>query len=129
MIEAAYLPGHRRRPGASARPGAARRLYRTLSEGERRADGTFAKKPLSDGTVRHIAAAISSSLRWAKKKRLVAVNVATLADLPSTGPKPRKRVWTAEQVKAFLDSTADDRLAALWHSWPSRVAAAVRRSA
>lgn len=34
----------------------------------------------------------------------------------ATGVKPSPvMVWTAEQTGAFLDATADDRLAALWH--------------
>jgi integrase len=47
------------------------------------------------------------------------VNVATLADLPGGADgytaRPRKRrAWTAEDVRAFLASTADDRSAAMW---------------
>lgn len=79
------------------------RLYRQLIE----------EKKLSPSTVRFVAAVVSSCLRWAKRKRLVAVNVAELADVPAAR-RPRMRVWTAEQMRRFLDHTADERIGALW---------------
>jgi integrase len=77
------------------------RLYRTFGE------------TLSPSSVRVTAAIVSASLRYAFKKRLVAINVAALADLPSA-PRKRLRAWSPEQVAAFLMHTKDERLAGLW---------------
>jgi integrase len=77
------------------------RLYRTLGE------------TLSPSSVRVAAAIVSASLRYAHRKRLVPINVATLADVP-TAPRKRMRAWTPEQVGEFLEHTKDERLAALW---------------
>jgi integrase len=77
------------------------RLYRSLTD------------KLSPSSVRVTAAIVSASLRYAHRKRLVPVNVATLADVP-TARRKRMRAWTPEQVGAFVEHTKGERLAALW---------------
>ncbi|MGZ4394537.1 MAG: site-specific integrase [Gaiellaceae bacterium] len=75
--------------------------------------GELLAKGLAPGTVRFIAAVISSALRYAKSKRLVSRNVAEDAEPPKV-ERRRMNVWTDREVATFLDSVRDDRLFALW---------------
>ena len=74
------------------------------------------KGGLSARSVRYLHAiirrALQDAVRWGKLSR----NVATLADPPSArqARPPEMKVWTGEQLAAFLDATGDDRLHALW---------------
>lgn len=69
--------------------------------------------PLSTTTVHGIHVTISRALKDAVKWGKVARNVAGAADPPK--PSSEKRVpWSADQLRAFAVSVADDRLAALW---------------
>lgn len=79
-----------------------------LSQGRR--DG---KGGLSTRTVRIVHVLLHRALRDAVRWGLTERNVAELADPPAVKSK-EAAVWTPEQVRAFLASTADDRLAALW---------------
>ena len=78
-----------------------------------RADG---KGGLSPATVRRVHAmlhkALSDAVRW---NRLVR-NPADASDppKPSAAGAPEATTWSAGEVRAFLDSVHDDRLAALW---------------
>jgi integrase len=86
-------------------------------------------------TVQRVRATLRTALGDAMRQRLVDVNVAALVKLPS-GKRPKALVWTAEreaqwratgrcpssvmvwrpdQLGAFLDHAASDRLYALWH--------------
>jgi integrase len=85
------------------------RLYAELLR-EGRRDGTGG---LSAKTVRHVHVALRKALGDALRKGRVARNVAEHASPPKPR-KPRPRVWTADQLRAFLEATADDRLAAAW---------------
>jgi integrase len=88
-----------------------------LKEG--RADGSTDDKgklrPLSPATVRRIHATLHRALRDAVRSRLLPLNPADDIDLESA---PRAggalRIWSAEQLGAFLESTRGDRLTALW---------------
>ena len=68
---------------------------------------------LPPASVRVTAAIVSASLKYATRKRLIPVNVATLADIPS-GKTRRMRAWGPEEVGAFVAHTKDERLGALW---------------
>jgi len=73
-----------------------------------------AKKGLSPTTVHsvHVAVgrALADALRWRKVSRNVAADAK--APMPSKAERP---VWSAEQLRRFLESVADDRLLVLWH--------------
>jgi integrase len=79
-----------------------------LSSGHRQGSGGLAPK-----TVRNIHGALHAALRDAVRWGYVARNVAAAADLPK-GMAPEMRVWSPEQLRAFLDQVQDDRLYAAW---------------
>src|SRR5579884_3830581 len=69
---------------------------------------------LSPRTVQYIRAVLRRALGQAMKWGLVARNVATLTEPPRSAKKPVQPL-TAEQARAFLDFTKDDRLGPLFH--------------
>lgn len=69
---------------------------------------------LSTGTVRLAATVLHRALAYAVACGYVGRNVADVAR-PPRDTTPERTVWDAAQVRAFLASTAGDRLAALWH--------------
>lgn len=70
-------------------------------------------RPLSPATVRRCHATLMSALNTAVRDGRLFRNPAQHVKLPS-GKAPRQRYWTPEQVGAFLDGTADERLAPLY---------------
>ncbi len=77
-------------------------LYaRLLREGRRNGGGGG----LSPKTVRYIHSIIRKALADAARKGTVARNVADLADPPklSAGPRRQMTVWTADELRAFLE--------------------------
>ena len=69
---------------------------------------------LSASTVRGAHSVIRSALKQAVRWRIIASNPADSVDLPS--PKPGKhQALTADQVRAFLEATADSPWRALYH--------------
>jgi len=56
-----------------------------------------------------VSRALGDAMRWGKLSR----NVAAMADPPQPAKK-EKDVWSAEQLRAFAASVAEDRLSALW---------------
>ena len=78
-----------------------------LSEGRR--DG---RGGLSHKTVRYIHGILHKALADAQRKGSVIRNVAALADAPklSASKKREMRVWTAGQLREFLEGIAGDRL-------------------
>lgn len=85
------------------------RLYSTLRESGRK-DGTGG---LSERTVKHTHTCLSKALEDAARRRLIARNPTRDVD----PPRPRNvetKVWTSDEARAFLASTAGDRLHACW---------------
>ena len=77
------------------------------------ADGHRYGGGLSPKTVRNVHIALRRSLADAERFGLVQRNVAALVKAPS----PRRRAletWTADEVRTFLESVSDDRLAAAY---------------
>ncbi len=85
------------------------RPYADLAEHGRR-DGRGGLKPKS---VRHVHVLLHKALGDAVRWGLVARNVADAADPPRV-PHRERGVWSAEELRAFLEATAEDRLAAMW---------------
>lgn len=69
--------------------------------------------PLKPKTVRNVHVtihkALSDAVRWGRLTR----NVADLADPPKVG-RTERATWTAQQLRAFLESTKTDRLGPIW---------------
>jgi integrase len=74
------------------------------------------KHPLSPMSVRHIHACLHRALADAVRRQRLARNPADAVDPPQVKASGRHELstWTAEEVKTFLDATADDRLGGLW---------------
>jgi integrase len=85
------------------------RLYADLAEHGRR-DGRGGLKPKS---VRHVHVLLHKALSDAVRWGLVARNVADAADPPRV-PRQERRARSAEELRAFLEVTSEDRLAAMW---------------
>jgi integrase len=79
-----------------------------LASGRRVGDGGLAPK-----TVRNVHSmlhkALTDAMRWGHLPR----NPASLASPPKPG-RPEMKVWSPEQLRQFVTSTREDRLAAAW---------------
>jgi integrase len=64
-------------------------------------------------TIRNIHGVMSKALADAERWGLVGRNVARRADVPAL-VRPKLRVWSPEQIRAFLAAVASDRLFAAW---------------
>ncbi len=83
---------------------------RLLSEGRIHGSGG-----LSPNTVHHVHAVLHRALRDAVKWGYLQTNVAACADPPRVSAQHRELpVWSEEQLHAFLDSVAEQRLYPLW---------------
>ena len=93
-------------------PGAINALYAHLSEHGRVHGGG----PLSASSVRRVHAVLHRACHDAVRWGRLSVNPVAGADPPRASAEHHDRlpVWSAEQLSAFLDSVADDRLYALW---------------
>ena len=81
-----------------------------LSEGRVHSSGG-----LSPNTVHHVHAVLHRALRDAVKWGYLQTNVAASADPPRASAQHRElAVWSEEQLHAFLDSVAEQRLYPLW---------------
>jgi integrase len=70
---------------------------------------------LSPNTVHHVRAVLHRALRDAVKWGYLQSNVAQAADPPRASAQHTElAVWSEEQLHAFLDSVADQRLYPLW---------------
>jgi hypothetical protein len=108
-VERHIVPGLGHLPLQRVTPAQLTAFYRGLLEtGHRRGNGGLAPK-----TVRNIHGALHAALRDAVRWGYVARNVAAAADLPK-GMAPEMRVWSPEQLRAFLDHVRTDRLYAAW---------------
>jgi integrase len=64
-------------------------------------------------TIRNVHGVLSKALADAERWGLVGRNPARLADVPAI-TRPKLRVWSPEQTRAFLAVVASDRLFAVW---------------
>jgi integrase len=64
-------------------------------------------------TIRNIHGVLSKALADAERWGLVGRNAARLADVPAVA-RPKLRVWSPEQTRAFLAAVVNDRLFAAW---------------
>jgi integrase len=64
-------------------------------------------------TIRNVHGVLSKALADAERWGLVGRNPARLADVPAV-TRPKLRVWSPEQTRAFLATVAGDRLYAAW---------------
>jgi integrase len=71
-------------------------------------------RPLGPLTMRRIHNVMSGALKSAAKAGLIPRNPASDAELPQAVP-PKPKIWTAEQLGAFLDAIGGQRLYALYH--------------
>ena len=71
-------------------------------------------RPLGAASGRRVHATLQSALNTAVKRRLLPYNPAQHVELAS-GDRPKVRVWSPEQVGAFLDGIANERLAPMFH--------------
>jgi integrase len=109
---AQVYPGIGHVPLQQLTAGQLRAFYVALADHGRR-DG---KGGLAPKTVKNVHGLIHRALEDAVQQDLVARNVASLkAARPDTVPKPKRAVWSPEQLRRFLEHLAADRLAALWH--------------
>src|SRR5581483_2750060 len=69
---------------------------------------------LSPKTVRNVHGTLHKALDDAVRWGRIARNPAALAD-PPKATSPEMRIWTAHQLRAFLDHVRTDRLVAAWH--------------
>jgi integrase len=107
--EAHVIPALGHVPLQALTAGHLNRLYTDLAEHGRR-DGRGGLKPKS---VRHVHVLLHKALSDAVRWGLVARNVAGGADPPRV-PRRDRGVWSAKELRAFLEATNDDRLAAMW---------------
>ncbi len=91
---------------------------RPRPRGKDRTDDQLAElAPLSPASVRRIAATLHKALADAVDEGTLAWNPADRARLPKArlAESHELRAWTAGELRAFLEATADDRLATMWH--------------
>jgi integrase len=88
-------------------------LYAKLAE----SGAKNGKKGLSPMTIHHVHACLHKACKDAVRWGHISRNPLDAADPPRAKGDGSKEMqtWTKEQLKAFLDSAADDRLGALWH--------------
>jgi len=89
-------------------------LYAKLAESGRK-DG---KTGLSTMTIHHVHACLHKACKDAVRWGHISRNPLDAADPPrKKGDGSREmRTWTKEQLRAFLDAIADERLSPLWHT-------------
>jgi integrase len=86
-------------------------LYAKLAVSGKR-NGKDGLKALS---IRHVHAVLHRSLKDAVRWGRLSRSPADTADPPRVGSAHEMRTWSAQQLKAFLEATRDDRLSPLWH--------------
>jgi integrase len=69
---------------------------------------------LASKTVRNVHVALSNALSLAVADGYLSRNVAKARDVAPTARSKEMKVWTPEQVRAFLAHAVDDRLFAAW---------------
>jgi integrase len=101
-VEVHLVPALGHVPLQQLTPGHLNALYADLLE-----------RGLSARTVLHVHASIRRALADATRWGLIPRNVALLAS-PPRPDRPELRVWTAQELRAFLAYVQGDRLYALW---------------
>src|SRR5665811_142129 len=89
-------------------------LYAKLADTGKK-DGTTGLSPM---TIHHVHACLHKACKDAVRWGHISRNPLDAADPPrkkSDGTK-EMRTWTKEQLKAFLDAVAAERLSPLWHT-------------
>jgi len=84
-------------------------LYATL-----RARGGRGGRPLRGKSVRNVHALLSKALGDAVRRGHLVVNPAAAVDPPAKDDSVERTAWGRDEVRAFLDVAADDRLHAVW---------------
>jgi integrase len=89
-------------------------LYAKLAE----SGAKNGKKGISAMTIHHVHACLHKACKDAVRWGHISRNPLDAADPPRKKGDGSKEMqtWTKEQLKAFLDSVKDDRLAPLWHT-------------
>ncbi|MDP8957702.1 MAG: site-specific integrase, partial [Actinomycetota bacterium] len=101
-------------PLQALQPDVLNRLYGKLQrEGGR--DG----RKLSARTVRHCHRTIRKALQDALRWGYVARNVADATNPPGDTDKPEMSVWSAAELRRFLEHVCDDRLRPMWLTFAS----------
>jgi integrase len=75
--------------------------------------GKISSDTRGPSSVRRVHATLRSALGSAKRQQLVAFNAAADLELPAA-TRPKVRPWEPEQIGAFLDHSATDRLGSLF---------------
>jgi integrase len=88
-------------------------LYAHLLEHGRRRTISSGQSGLAPKTVRNMHVMLHSALHDAMRWGYLVRNVAEAAD-PPAAPSPEQKVWSPQELGAFLDHVHDDRLYALW---------------
>ncbi|HEY5473103.1 MAG TPA: site-specific integrase, partial [Candidatus Limnocylindrales bacterium] len=89
-------------------------LYAKLAE----SGAKNGKKGISPMTIHHVHACLHKACKDAVRWGHISRNPLDAADPPRKKGDGTKEMqtWTKEQLKAFLDSVAEDRLSPLWHT-------------
>jgi integrase len=102
------VPGLGRHPLQQLAPPAINAFYAGL------AAPNDERSPLSAASIRRIHATLHRALADAVRWQVLARNPASAAD-PPRAPRPKKRAWSAEELRAFLSHVGGHEWAALWH--------------
>jgi integrase len=89
-------------------------LYGELMAGTAASVEGRERRPLSARTVAYIHGITRRALAEAVDWNRLIRNPADSAKPPKASSAPRMKTWTAEQLRAFLDHVAEDRLFAAW---------------
>lgn len=77
------------------------------------ADNPTRRRPIGPATIKHVHDMLRTALGDAVRQRMIPFNPADPVELPEYS-RPEVEPWEAEEVGAFLDEAAGDRLAALY---------------
>jgi integrase len=88
-------------------------LYARPLERGRRKTTNDGRLGLAPKTVRNVHVMLHSALHDAMRCGYLVRNLAAAAD-PPAGRSPEQKVWSPQELGAFLDHVRDDRLYALW---------------
>jgi integrase len=91
------------------------RLYEKLrTSGGRTTEKHPDGRPLSAKTVRNVHGLVSKVLGDAVKRKRIPLNPCALMEPPALGERDLRDAWTPDEVRSFLRTAAEDRLAAVW---------------